>query len=85
MIAILILYFNLVVKQVEGLMGLKEGYDIGRKADEERFLPYILAIVLFVLVLLMRKFEFGSALLAYGIISIIGYCIFLIWVYATSP
>ena len=33
----------------------------------------------------MKKFHFGASLLAYGILSIIGYVIFLIWMWATAP
>lgn len=47
--------------------------------------PIINAIVLFILVFIMKYFDFGASLLAYGIVSIIGYCIFLIWLLGTAP
>ena len=33
----------------------------------------------------MKKYQFGASLLAYGILSIIGYCIFLMWMVGSSP
>jgi len=33
----------------------------------------------------MKKYHFGASLLAYGILSIIGYCAFLTWMLATTP
>lgn len=33
----------------------------------------------------MKKYQFGASLLAYGILSIIGYCLFLLWMWATAP
>jgi len=41
--------------------------------------------VLFILIFVLKYFEFGASIMAYGIISIIGYVIFLIWVIVTSP
>jgi hypothetical protein len=40
---------------------------------------------LFLLIFILKYFEFGASILAYGIISIIGYVIFLLWVIITSP
>lgn len=70
---LLILYFELIVQQWEGM-----------------FLPSIVNpvvnfFVLIVLVFVMKYYEFGVSLLAYGIISTVGYCIFLIWMLASSP
>ena len=48
-------------------------------------IPILNAIALFPLVYIMKKFHFGASLLAYGILSIIGYCIFLSWMWITSP
>ena len=48
-------------------------------------IPILNAVVLFPLVYVMKKFHFGASLLAYGILSIVGYCIFLTWMWATSP
>jgi TctA family transporter len=72
-LAILINYFLLMVKQVEGFVSPH---------------PAIaLCSVLFLLLLtvLMRKYDLGDKLLAYGIISIVGYIAFLFWAYITSP
>lgn len=33
----------------------------------------------------MKKYHFGASLLAYGILSTIGYCFFLIYMWATVP
>ena len=48
-------------------------------------IPILNAIVLFPIVYVMKKFNFGASLLAYGILSIIGYCMFLAWMLATAP
>lgn len=37
------------------------------------------AILVFGLVFVMRKFDLGVSLLGYGIVSIAGYLIFLVW------
>jgi hypothetical protein len=42
-------------------------------------------LLLLALVVIMKYYEFGVSLLAYGIISCVGYCLFLIWVIATAP
>lgn len=42
------------------------------------------AAALFVLVFVLKYFDFGASLMAYGIISIVTYLLFLIWVIATS-
>jgi hypothetical protein len=51
--------------------------------------PTAIAIVnffiLILLVIVMKYFEFGVSFLAYGIISCVGYCIFLIWMFASAP
>lgn len=33
----------------------------------------------------MKYFDFGASLLAYGIISVVGYCIFLVWMLLSAP
>ena len=53
--------------------------------------PYSIAnpltnyFVLFAMVFVMKYLDFGASLLAYGIISIIGYCIFLVWLVTSVP
>ena len=70
---LLILYFELIVQQWEGMFP----YSIAN--------PITNFFVLFFLVFAMKYYDFGASLLAYGIISIIGYCIFLVLMLATSP
>lgn len=71
---LLLLYFNLITQQWEGIL-----------SDTTILNPIINSLILFALVFVMKYFDFGASLLAYGIISIIGYCIFLIWLLASSP
>jgi hypothetical protein len=42
-------------------------------------------IVVFFLVFIMRRFELSVSLLGYGILSIFGYMVFLIWLAASAP
>ena len=70
---LLMLYFDLIVEQWDGLVP----YSIA--------IPIVNAFVLLGLVFLLNYFHFGAKLLGYGIISIIGYCIFLIWLLASAP
>jgi hypothetical protein len=67
------LYFDLICKQWSGL------------TSDSRLIPLINAIILFPVVYIMKKYHFGASLLAYGIISTIGYCFFLIYMWATAP
>ncbi len=43
------------------------------------------AIGLVVLTFMLNYFHFGAKLLGYGIVSIIGYCIFLVWLISSAP
>ena len=70
---LLILYFDLICKQWEGMV------------TESLLIPILNAFILFPIVYVMKKFHFGASLLAYGILSIIGYCIFLLWMLVTAP
>jgi amino acid permease len=70
---LLMLYYNLIVTQWKGLLP----YNIAN--------PICNAIGLVILTFLLNYFHFGAKLLGYGIISIIGYCIFLIWLISTAP
>ena len=47
--------------------------------------PLTNCVVLFALVFVMKYFDFGASLLAYGIISVVGYCIFLVWMFFSAP
>jgi hypothetical protein len=33
----------------------------------------------------MKKYHFGASLLAYGIISTIGYCLFILYMWVNAP
>lgn len=68
------LYFQLICIQWEGIVG-----------KESIANPLSNTLVLFILIFVLKYFEFGASIMAYGIISIIGYVIFLIWVVSTSP
>jgi hypothetical protein len=72
-LGILINYFLLMVKQIEGFI------------EPQPAIAICCFVVLVALTLLMRKFDIGDKLLAYGIISIIGYVIFLLWAFITAP
>lgn len=73
LLLILLLYFNLIVQQWEGLVP----HSIAN--------PIANGFALLFLIILLNFFHFGAQLLGYGIISIIGYCIFLIWMLASAP
>lgn len=70
---LLMLYYNLIVTQWRGLVP----YNVAN--------PICNAIALVVLTFLLNYFHFGAKLLGYGIVSIIGYCIFLVWLISTAP
>lgn len=72
-IVLLILYFDLICKQWEGL------------TTSSKIIPLLNAIVLFPVIYIMKKYHFGASLLAYGIISTIGYCFFLLYIWFTAP
>lgn len=73
LIFILLLYFNLIVQQWEGLIASSLAN------------PLANALALFLLVFLLKYFHFGAKLMGYGIVSIISFCIFLVWLLATAP
>jgi amino acid permease len=70
---LLMLYYNLIVTQWRGLLP----YNVAN--------PICNAIGLVVLTFLLNYFHFGAKLLGYGIVSIIGYCIFLVWLISSAP
>jgi amino acid permease len=75
LILIDMLYFELIMMQWDGLVP-DEKFPI--------FNPIINAVVLFALVFVLKYVELGASVMAYGIISIVSYLLFLIWVVATS-
>lgn len=48
-------------------------------------IPLVNAAALFILIFVLKYFDFGATLMGYGIVSIFLYLIFLIWVIATAP
>ena len=74
LILIDMLYYELIVEQWAGLIPPHE-FSVANVA--------VNGVVLFGLVFVLKYFEFGASLMAYGIISIITYLIFLVWVTAT--
>ena len=73
LIFLLLLYYQLIVQQWIGLVG------------NHIAIPICNSIVLIGLVILLNYLHLGPELLGYGIISIIGYCIFLIWMLVSAP
>ena len=73
LVFLLLLYFNLIVQQWQGLLP----YNLAN--------PICNAFALVLLTIALNYFHLGAELLGYGIISIIGYCIFLIWLIVTAP
>ena len=69
----LISYFQLMIKQIEGFV------------QPSPWIPVFALVFVIILTLVMQKFHIGDKLLAYGIISIIGYLIFLFWAQVTAP
>lgn len=60
MSVLLILYFSLICDQWAGMIG------------DSKSIPILNALALFPIVYIMKKFDLGASLLAYGILSIIG-------------
>lgn len=71
---VLLLYFDLIIKQWDSIIISKSIITV-----------IVNAIGLFFLVGFMKKFNMGVNLLGYGIMSIIGYLVFLVWLLASSP
>jgi amino acid permease len=69
-----LLYFELIMIQWQGLIPPHDFTFIN---------PLINAFVLLGLVFLLKYLELGANIMAYGIISIVCYVLFLIWVVAT--
>ena len=69
----LLFFFALIVQQWIGLLG----YNIA--------IPLVNTGVLFILVIVLNYFHIGPKLMAYGLVSIVAYLIFLIWLLASAP
>lgn len=70
---LLMLYFDLIVEQWAGMV------------PDTILNPIINCVILFILVFVMKYFDFGASLLAYGIVSVIGYVIFLVLLVDEAP
>ena len=60
MTTLLVLYFSLICEQWAGIVG------------QSKVISIINALMLFPIVYVMKKYDFGATLLAYGILSIVG-------------
>jgi hypothetical protein len=69
-----IFYYGLICIQWQSILG-----------KDTIAIPLVNAGVLFVLIFVLKYFDFGASLMAYGIISIFAYMAFLIWVVSTAP
>lgn len=70
----MLIYFRIICLQIEGLLGHHSDL-IG---------PFV-ALALIILVVLVRIYHMAEETLAYGIISIVGYILFLIWAQFSAP
>jgi hypothetical protein len=73
-VPLLIIYFRIICLQIEGLLGYHSPW-VG---------PAV-AVFLTVAILAIRIANIGEEILAYGIISIVSYLIFLLWAQVTAP
>jgi hypothetical protein len=69
----LLSYFPLIIKQLEGIF------------HPNPLIPPIVAIVMVVNVIVLRKFHFAEKLLSIGCIGIVLYIVFLFWAQFTAP
>lgn len=60
MTTLLFLYFSLICQQWAGILG------------ESKVISIVNAVILFPIIYVMKKYDFGATLLAYGILSIVG-------------
>ena len=67
-------YFELIIVQWTGLIPPHQFTWLN---------PFVNTFVLIILVFVLKYFEFGASLMAYGIISIVSYVIFLMWAVIT--
>lgn len=74
---ILYVYFSIIVKQWEGLFFRQEWL--------LPWLPYLSALSLALMSIVLQKLHMGIQLMGYGIVSIIAYLLFVAWMFATRP
>jgi hypothetical protein len=70
----LVIYFRIICLQVDGLLGYTSVW-VG---------PAV-AVLLTIAILVVRVFHIGEEILAYGIVSIVTYILFLAWALITAP
>jgi hypothetical protein len=73
-IPMLVSYFRIICLQIIGLLG----YDAAWIAPG-------VAGFLIVVVVMIRRYQIGEEVLAFGIVSIVTYVMFLIWAQVTAP
>ena len=73
-VPLLVIYFRIICLQIEGLLGYNSVW-VGP----------IVAVILTGIIIGIRVINIGEEILAYGIISIICYLIFLLWAQLTAP
>jgi amino acid permease len=71
---VLLLYFDLIVKQWDSILMVRSIVT-----------AVVNAVVLFALVGMIKRFNLGVNVMGYGIASILGYLLFLIWLLASRP
>ena len=70
----LVIYFRIICLQIEGLLGYTSPW-VGP----------LVAVLLFAAIMIVRVYHIGEEILAYGIISIVTYLLFLVWAFFTAP
>lgn len=73
-IPLLVSYFRIICLQIIGLLG----YDAGWIAPS-------VSVFLVVVILLVRNYQIGEEILAFGIVSIVTYVFFIGWALLTAP
>jgi hypothetical protein len=76
LLLLLMLYFDLIVIQWEGLVPPYSFSYVNVGVN---------AALMVIWCMVLKYFEFGAHLMGYGVVSIVGYLLFLIWVMASRP
>ena len=71
------MYFNLLIKQWEGLFY--------RYSEYFYIIPYLAFASLIIITLALRGHSSGVTLMALGLASTVAYCIFLVWLALNKP
>jgi amino acid permease len=67
------IYFQIIVIQLYGLIGQKE------------WIPFATILLLILLILIVRYYNYSEESIALGIVSIIAYLTFTVWVFFSAP